>query len=399
MPNSIDTALQGLRDASAGLVQFGKNRSAAKDREAQYGAKQDEADAKAERLKAAGLEVDKIKEEFDADPENFDSAKLAKVTNEFHKVSGGNSELENMLTDLRNYVSESNKTKRAAAAQETTKAVAAKKDAKDQAGLDAKSRDEERTIKEAHYKKSDRTRIVETAYDDVIKLLDDPNDSATSNNLALTLVAKIGDPTTGVKQEEFKTAQDAKSWFENTVEVDEKTGEGRTAGGGVLPSSLVQIFQKIDPKKRGAYLTPSQKSAIKDAMGTIYEGQLGRQEAIDNETLSDVKRTPGADPYRVIGTPAGEKLKAFRAKKEEAAKAKQKSDALKLDPKESSGPKKKVVGKKWFQQAYDANLKAVTPAIQADEAAAGRKFTDQEKQKIILKKLNDLGYTFDPNLE
>lgn len=384
MANSIDTVLESLRQLSGGAAQFAKNREGRLDREAAYGAKRDQAEAERKRLEAAGLEAAAIAKEFEADPENFDTKKLAKVSTNFRKVAGGDASLNAMIDDFRSAAENVEKNKRTTATATASAVKADKKADADKVVADSKLRDEERGIKKTHYDKSERTRAIETSYNDITKLLENPKESEAADNLAVTLLAKAADPTTGVKQEEFKTYADGKAWFERTFSVDEKTGEATSATGTVLPAAIAGIFRKANPDKRGSYLSPSQREAIKDAMGDLYESQLIRQQDIDNETFSDVDRTPQADRKRVVGTPAEEKLKAYRTKKEERRRKKEEADKVSLTP--GDGKKKstaKVMDEKSFQEFFEMNKPAVTAAFQAAEQRLGRPLTPQEKQTQI----------------
>lgn len=380
MPTSVEVALEGLRSAGEGLQQFGENRRRSKEKEEKADAER----IRQERLAEIGLDLDQLAE--DAQDPTFDRKTYIEKSAPVRKkiVEYGEPSLLGALTDIRGGLDlrerearEAQKTAKAEKKEETDIALKVTDESRKQRG-------EERDIKDKYEKRdtSVRTKAIETSYQDIHSLLDAPP-SAQNDIAALTLFSKATDPTTGVKQEEFKTAAQAKAWFESNATVNE---DGSASVGGLsLPSAVTQIFQKIDPKQRGSFLTPTQKEALKDSMETLYIGQLGRQEAVESETMADVARTPGADPKRVVGKTVAEKRAAIEAKKAERAKtkaAKEKEDSLRLSP-EGGGGTAKVMDEAAFQQFFDMNKEPVMAAFQAAEARLGRPLTPEEKNQQI----------------
>ena len=380
MANSIDTALQGLRDASAGLIQFGKNRQATNDREAAYGAKKDEADAKEERLKQAGIAFDAVKEEFDKDPENFDTKKLAEATAPFQKAAAGDNTLQAMLTDLRNHVSESSKNKRAVEAQAAAGTRAEKKDSKDAEAMARQGRQELDSVAKA-YGDEDQTKAlvkVRQAYNRIAAATEgDPN--GIKDIAAVTAYMKSIDEGSTVREGEFKTAKDAKSFWAKETKTDEN-GNLTTKNGIPIPSFIAQAIQNFSPDKNGAFLLPEQREALRNAAEESYRRQLQQQGPIDEKYKKRADAMKVSDYSQVIPTPSSDELKMLDSKTEARKKAKEEAAKTSL---ESNGPKTKVMDEKSFQQFFDMNKDAVTAAFQAAEKRMGRPLTPEEKNAQI----------------
>lgn len=381
MASSLEIMLQGLRDASAGVQQFGQNRREAKAREEKEEAER----VRQERLQEVGLDLDQLAQ--DAQEEDFDRKSFIEKSAPVRKkiVESGEVNLLGALADIRGGIDAREREVKEGAKVKKSEDRETAKESRERADESRKRRNEERDIKEKYGKldTSVRTRAIETSYQDIHSLLDAPP-SAQNDIAALTLFSKATDPTTGVKQEEFKTAAQAKAWFEENATVNDDGSA--SVGGLLLPSSVAQVFQKLDPKQKGSFLTPTQKESLKEAMETLYVGQLGRQEAAEAEVLADVARTPDADPKRVVGKPVAEKKAEVQAKRAERAKkreAKEKEDSLKLSPEGGGGPKAKIMDEAAFQQFFDMNKEAVTAAFQAAEQRLKRPLTPEEKSTQI----------------
>lgn len=401
MANSIDTVLQSLRDLAGGAAQFAKNREGRLDREAAYGAKKDQADAERKRLEAAGLEAEAIAKEYEADPENFDTKKLAKVSTNFRKVAAGDAGLNTMIDDFRSAAENVDKNARATAAATASAVKTGKKDARDEEAASRAARTELDTIAKAHGDEKETVALgkVRQAYERIDSAFSgEPN--AAKDIAGITGFMKAQDEGSTVRETEFKTAAEAGSFWAANTSRDEN-GNLTTKNGIPLPRYIALAIEKYTPGSKGALLTSAQREDMLGVAEENYRRQLQQQIPIDTRYKKRLDDAKVSDYSKAISRFADDDLKALDAKKEERRRkkaAQAKSKELTLDPEAKDVPKMKEYGPTWLKSTYDKNLEAAAPAIAADEAAAGRKFTSGEVQKVILKSLEKRGYKFNPNL-
>lgn len=385
MANSIDTVLESLRQLAGGAAQFAKNREGRLDREAAYGAKKDQAEAERKRLEAAGLEADAIAKEYEADPENFDTKRLAKVSTNFRKVAGGDAALNTMIDDFRAAAENVEKNKRATATATASAVKSSKKDERDAKAEERQGRQELDSIAKA-YGDEDQTKSlvkVRQAYNRIDAATDgEPN--GIKDIGAVTAYMKSIDEGSTVRETEFKTAAEARSFWSKETKTDEN-GNLTTKNGVPIPSFLAAAIQKFTPDKNGAFLLPEQRLAMKEAAEESYRRQLQQQGPIDERYKKRLESMGEKDYSKAIPGFAADELKTLDSKKEERRRRKEAEDKVSLTP-TGDGKKKstaKVMDEKTFQEFFEMNKPAVTAAFQAAEKRLGRPLTPEEKQTQI----------------
>jgi hypothetical protein len=73
---------------------------------------------------------------------------------------------------------------------------------------------------------------------------------------------KMLDPGSVVRESEFRTAEQAKSWLSRSEET-----------GVIVPSSIKTAIQKVDPAQKGAFLLPTQRTDFMTQASNIMKGQ------------------------------------------------------------------------------------------------------------------------------
>lgn len=115
--------------------------------------------------------------------------------------------------------------------------------------------------------------------------------SATAaGDLALVFnYMKLLDPGSVVRESEFKTAEQAKSWLSKSEE-----------GGVIIPSSVKTAIQKADPNKSGAFLLPAQRNDFLNQADKIFKKSDGQHSKRKGEYKRIIDQYPGVKSNRVL---------------------------------------------------------------------------------------------------
>jgi hypothetical protein len=256
-----------------------------------------------------------------------------------------------------------------------TAEVEAKRDKEAKAKSAKDQRDETRTIRKEYEgdKTTNRTNIVRDAFGKIQK----SSESGTGpGDLSMVFAyMKLLDPESAVRESEFKSAEGARSYF--TGLPTDADGNKVTESGIVIPSSVAGFFQKLDPKKGGAFLLPEQRQQFVNEAAQLYRSNLEIQKSKDAQFIQDAEDA-GIDPKRVISRRADDDLRGLdeylksKAPKEE----KKKTDVKILHP--DSEEAKTLMSKN--QAAFEAKVQQ----INADRAAKGLPpLSDEEKTQAI----------------
>lgn len=243
-----------------------------------------------------------------------------------------------------------------------------------------------------------KTNEVRQAFGKIVKSSEGVPTAAKDMSLVYNFM-KILDPGSVVRESEFKTAAEARSFFSRKVKKNED-GDFATEGGTVLPSFLVQAFQKSDVEQKGAFLLPEQRVAFSDAAEENFRAQLDSQRPVDERTMAELTDIKG-DRKNVIPKLADEDLAGLDARRK-ARTDKEKDDSLNV----STGVKDKsnvsagnegakIVDHAAMDKIFAANavqFKAVIDQINKGRAAAGQPpVSSSEENTIILKLMEKNG--------
>lgn len=344
MAGGVDLYLQSLRDFGSGIEAGGEGFArarAADDKRVEDQRKVDAEKARKERLAALAIEVDSLNES--AKDENFDQVDFADKSKGIIK---GSIELEEpgllrSLDPIQKIIDQREEMARnKVAAGEKVASAADKK--REQGADDArKSRAEVRDIRKL-YDNDDvtkQTNIVRSAFSKLDKAATSPKSAARDSSVVYNYM-KILDPGSVVRESEFKTAAEARSFFTRNV-VQDENGNYTTKNGIMLPTALVQAFQKADPDKGGAFLTDDQVAAFVLEGENNYLSQLENQVPVDERTGVELDEIEG-DRKKVIPRAAADDIKEIMTKRErkaaeKAAAAKKKDLSIVDKAKESKG--------------------------------------------------------------
>ncbi len=394
MATNIELILEGLRGVAGAAGRYSERHQ-----KAEAGRDKAAADEAArERLKALGISVEELSGKAAENPD-YDTAALNADLKERGIISTaletGDPMAFQSLTYLRDQASENEKRRLENAKQgkEDKKATTqATKDAEESARKTRAEIDKLRTdygndddVKEIKKLRSAYTKMANAA---------DQEPSAGRDFTIVYNFMRMQDPNSVVREKEFQTAAEAKSWISQNL--DE---EGFTKNG-VNFSWLEQMINKADPKKKGSFLLDSQVDDFTGQAETIFEGAVPNLQKVDATYRDRLKKTPGvsdSDTKYVMPISSDDdtaQIKANREKRAKKKEAKSKKDKMTVKP---EGEKQKpeetatVVDEAGMKQIYDLNVEKVTKAIQAAEARQGVKFTPAQKQQMIEAKLKQLG--------
>jgi hypothetical protein len=371
-----------------GLHKFGDRRERAKEADAKAAAEE----AKRQRLKDIGIEVDRITEAA-KDPE-YDEAKLAQDSRDFTRKVTESGEMSAMgaLGPVQDQVKARRKEKDDAAKAAADAAKEGKKDAKTDIDLDLKKKELAMKIQKSHGDEGVSVSTVKQrrAYK-TIRQAFDGEPSAAKDVAGITAFMKSIDDGSTVRETEFKTAAEARSFWANNTATD-KDGNLTTKSGVPLPGFIAQAIEKYKTGSRGAILLPEQREEMLGIAEDTFSNQLQDQKKVDDSygrQLDDIK----ADRKTYLASTAEDDEKDILSAKEARKKrkeAKEKDEALKIEG-SKSGPKAKIVDKATLQKIMDANAKQFTARIAAAEQRQGKPFTPAEKQAFIVELLKQNG--------
>jgi hypothetical protein len=231
-------------------------------------------------------------------------------------------------------------------------------------------------------KTTQRTDVMREA----IKKIETSGNRATgAGDLALIFnYMKMLDPNSVVRESEFRSAADARSFFSRQV-IQDENGNYTTKSGAVLPAFLVQAFQKADPDAKGAFLLPEQRKEFVNSAGELYEGQLEVQMGEDQKIIDRAKDRE-VDYRKVVGRKtAQEELEERRKAREEAS---------------NEPPKKAIIGRaKAIELSKNPEVQAELEAWRQELAAAGEPPpTPEEEIQAVKMMLDKSGIQVDINI-
>lgn len=217
-----------------------------------------------------------------------------------------------------------------------------------------------------------------------------PKDLSLIFNFMKTL-----DPESVVRESEFKSAAEARSFFSRLPE--NESGEKVDSRGIPLPASLIQAFQKADPDKAGAFLLPEQREAFRDTAEENFESQLRIQQSVDNRTLEQVRATGASEKEfgQVIPKTAAKDLEEIAQRRKEAL-AKAEAEKTPIEKTEEQDANTKIISQAQFDVLIQKNEAAFAQrigAINAKRQAAGQPpLSDDEQGDIIEALLQKQGF-------
>lgn len=396
MAGSLDVILQGLRDAGSGIAQGTQNYQ----RGQQMQAEKDERVAKKEEADRILQERVQISEELGplaeaAQADDFDHAAFVKASDPIRQkiVASGDDALLQSLRSIENVANERAKDARTTARATASAVKQEKKDAKDaaKADLDLQFKIQDRYDNDDVTK---QTNTIRQSYGKLEKAFDSKPSAARDMGIVYHYM-KLLDPPSVVRETEFKTAAEARSFFTREVVKDED-GNYTTKNGVPLPSFLVQAFQKADDSKGGSFLLPSQLEAFQTESENSYRAQLESQRSVDARTLEQIRKG-GLDQKSIVNRTAEDDLKDLEEKAKKRAKKKDAAGTVQEKADDDGTPPAKVIGKAAADKIFELNKEKWAAAIAAAEGRQGRPFTPQERNTFIAQKMKAAGLLFDPS--
>lgn len=400
MPSGLELYLDSLRDTSAGLHNLGGaigDARARNDQREEVDRKNRAEKLKNDRLREMGLAVEEINKA--AEDPNFDQKAFAKAsapvmrgaleTGEFGAIGA--------LSPVQKIIDERADLARA-------EMTATGKNAQAQRTAEKGDRDEERSQREelrkiqAAYDNDDVTKNttgIRQAYGKIEKSTEGEPDAAKDFSTIFNTF-KVLDPGSTVREGEFKSAAEARSFFSRTT-VENEDGSYSTKNGVPIPAFVAQAFQRANPDKKGAFLLPEQRESFRNLVEDIYESQLNNQKSVDERTLLQVDEVKG-DRKKVLNRLAEEDLSELAKKREsrnkkKEAKAKDKELSVVDRAKETQGQGgKTVISPEYFNKivAIPGNQQKFAERTTAYEARVGRPATEEEKDQIIVQYLDQV---------
>lgn len=402
LTQGMDAILAGGDRLARGTGRLADSVIASREREKrdeQIRMKQEKDAALSERLKGLGLSADEINQRAASDP-NFGVDDLAASSGDFTRASLelGDPNITRALDPAREVI----KARGAEAAKTAKKTGVADKAAKEEEkARKAAAKKAEAEIKklkredqgiarnEAHRYRNDptvkSTQKVSGSFNKILNL--SKMEPSAARDLAYVFsFMKSLDEGSVVRESEFKTAAEARSFFSKyvTVQPDGSAVATRDGQSFSIPSALVQMMQKIDPKQKGSFLLPDQISSFTETAASTYLAQLDRQAVADRGFVS-VAKDSGLDPMLVTGgfdtqaemQKVNDFIESNKVQKEEAQQAKpmsaisqEKAQELMADPK--------------LTQDYESKITAA-------EASLGRPLTPEEQQQALQRYMRGLG--------
>ena len=128
------------------------------------------------------------------------------------------------------------------------------------------------------YMKDDTTKRTKMISESMKRVYTAASKPSAANDLALIFnYMKILDPSSVVRESEFKNAEQARAAF---TQVQDK--------GIAVPTFAMSFLQRIDPKQKGARMLPQQRKQFVDSALGLYNGQADEQELLykDYEKLA-----------------------------------------------------------------------------------------------------------------
>lgn len=395
MPTNVEVMLEGLRNASEGLKQFGQNRERSREAEAKAEAER----LKRERLGAIGVEIKDIADEVGANPDYSREDFTARTGPLIQQIveSGDMSSLQ-ALNDARSQIDAREKAKREAEKAKADAATEGKKDQKAAGDLDIKKKQIAQDIGAKHRGASKTALDMQTSYNTILGAAEGEPSGAKDLQL-VTAFMKSVDPGSTVRETEFKNAAEARSfWSENTK--TDANGNLTTKNGIPLPGFVQQAIQKYEFGSKGGFLLPEQRAEFLNSAEDSYDRQLAVQEGNDTQyerQLKDIDQGLDRDTYLTFNAKKErEKITARRAKVKADKEARDKEESLKIKT-DGSGKKRKVVGKAFVEATIKKNSAAWAKIQAEEEAKLGRPFTAEEKNDFIAQKFEKDGFIIDKN--